>query len=233
MSGYLIRNVKSVSWVQTLRRLATTGKNGEKMANIASAKLEPRARAEMERQYGNLLKQIGAVLKNPAAHGLGNIEGGSMEVQVRNALRKRLGVPLGHYEGLSPEYVKKSPRSIQYWRKTGALYGHYRAATAGKGKVRTVLGKLREQHVGGKSRYTQRVRFEFGKLPRPLDTVITSSFINGTPQHLLQTPHGYDRNSIGVIAYPEHFRPLLSTISAEMSKETAEGLRKALTGLSK
>lgn len=234
MTGIFIRNMKSVSWDQQLTRAVTRGANGKKLANIASERFKPLAQKEMERQYATLLSEIGGLLQYPDTRGLHNPrESGARKVSVIDLLGRKIEVSLRYYGALSQDYIRKKPRSVQFWRKTGDLYEHYRLATTNRDKVKAVPGKVREQRVGNKSRYTQRIRFELARLPEPLNTIIVESFISGKESHVFPHGHNYGRNTIGVVVYPEYFRPLLGRVAARLSEDSAEGLRQATTGLSK
>ena len=243
MSGVFIRQSKGVAFDALLRRLSTSGPAGRALAEQASANLRTRAVAEMERQYKHLLDTVGAVLDDPGGHGLDNpFGGGTRTVRIDDAHGKPLTIRTENYDPLTVEYGKRKPFSFQYWNKHGrlkpprrpmSLSRTYRAAVAGKGAVKASFSAIREQKVGARSRFRQRARFNPERLPMPLDLILRDSFISGKARDPLQTRRSYGRKSIGVIAYPEHFRPLLGQIAEQLSERAAEGLRQALTGLNK
>lgn len=249
MSGVFIRNFKSVAFDTQLRRAVTTGENGQKMAKEASERLKLDAKKEMQRQYSGLLKQIGSVLRDPSAYGLGNIQGGSQSIKLRDARGQYMTVETPNYAPLTQEYVDRARRygreSTQFWNKSrGAspreiglgnrdvsLANAYRMSVSGKERVYVRANKIREHKSGNTSTYRQRLRFSFSSLPEPLDSIIVKSFISGKLHDPVGSGHNYGRNGIGVVAYPEHFRPLLGAISVQFSIRSKQGLEKAVAGL--
>jgi hypothetical protein len=190
----------------------------------AEAQQLPPMALSASRHYGGALVAIREFLRVPGQTGI-------TRDGYRTAHLTSSGLPVNvrtpqPWARLSSGYIKHTPRSVTFWRKTGALSRLYQAV------VLSILNQKPSLAVTSATTRARKLeisaRVGLGTLPDPLGHIVGLSFTTGrvSPRPRVRGIGTGARQTILRMSFPEANRPVISAIAARLGREMHAALRK-------
>jgi hypothetical protein len=227
----------------------TSAQFNVKLGNEVMKAAAPKISAAKARQlsqlsqahYRNVVSEVQKFLTSPGRTGIES--GGAQTVAVTDPTGSTTSVRTVNWAPLSKAYAKRKPKSTTFWRKrlTGGLLSKFGAmAPPGTESTRARTVSITTTKKSARSL----IEVTFSGLPRPMDSYITKSFLDGLKG---QTVHdrGYvdadmtriiggsgedviGRDSLGTFVYVESKRPVISLIASTLGRKLLKVLRLSL-----
>lgn len=204
--------------------------------------IAPKLQAITQHHYAHMLTAIGEVLQEPGIHSI-DVNGAKVVRFRRYGDAGRSGrFKTQRWRALKPRYAASNPTSTTFWRKGRNLTKNtvsyeqladlYTAAVA----AATPIERSHSSATPGRpGRVDVRIGLQFGRLPVPLNRLLTSAFIRGASRAALYDRFVVEsigkggsagvRNTIRRVAWVEGARPFISGMAARMGRDMIKALK--------